>query len=97
MTEKQYKKLVLSLGCIITGEDAVPHHPKCFNSGWGQVSDYFIIPLAPRLHTMQDDSVHQNKSLFEDRYGREQDLLAQTWQRVLEHLHNDSSKNKERG
>jgi len=83
ITEKQYIKLILSLGCIVTGEDnPVPHHPKCFNNGYGKVSDFLAIPLSMRLHTMQDDAIHNNRSLFEDRYGREVDLIARTVQAV---------------
>jgi len=87
ITESQYKKLVLSLGCIVTGEqDPDPHHVKCFFHGAGRVSDWLIIPLANRLHTGQTDAYHNNKALFEDRYGREVDLLARTIQRVAEKL-----------
>ena len=86
ITGEKYKKLICSMGCIVTGEDAVPHHVKCFNNGAGQVSDFLAIPLAPRLHTMQDDSIHANKSLFEDRYGREIDLLARTIAAVADRL-----------
>ena len=82
----KYIKLICGMGCIVTGEPAVPHHPKCFNNGYGKVSDFLAIPLAPRLHTEQDDSVHQNKSLFEDRYGREVDLLARTIAAVADRL-----------
>ena len=84
MTPKNYLKKILSQGCIITGETGphvVPHHPKSFKNGAGKVSDFLAIPMVSRLHTLQDDSVHLNKSLFEDRYGRELDLLARTIQR----------------
>ena len=87
ITEKQYKKHILSQGCIVTNETGphvVPHHVKCFYNGAGKVSDFLIIPLASRLHTGHDDSIHQNKSLFEDRYGREVDLLAKTIQRAMD-------------
>jgi len=78
MNEEQYKSLVASLGCIVTGEPAIIHHVKCFCNGYGRGSDYLIIPLAPRLHNQQNDSIHLNRSLFEDKYGREVDLLAKT-------------------
>ena len=78
MTGKQYIKLITEMGCIVTGEPAVAHHVKFFNHGAGKVPDFLCIPLAPKLHSMQDDSIHRNKALFEDRYGREIDLLART-------------------
>jgi len=78
ITGKNYIKLICEMGCIVTGEPAVPHHVKCFFNGHGKVSDFLAIPLAPRLHTEQDDSIHWNKSLFEMKYGREIDLLAKT-------------------
>jgi len=87
MTGEQYKKLICSFGCIVTGEPAVPHHPKCFHNGAGKVSDFLCIPLAPRLHSMQDDSIHRNKSVFEMKYGREADLLARTIAEVADRLH----------
>ena len=89
MNKKQYKEFVCDMGCIVTGEKAIPHHPKSFKHGAGKVSDYLVIPLAPRLHTEQDDSIHRNKSLFEDRYGREIDLLAETIERVVTFLANN--------
>ena len=86
MTGKQYIKLITEMGCIVTGEPAVAHHVKCFHNGAGRVSDFLAIPLAPRLHTMQDDSIHRNRALFEDRYGREIDLLARTIAEVADRL-----------
>ena len=87
MTGEQYKKFICSFGCIVTGEPAVPHHVKSFHHGAGKVSDFLCIPLAPRLHTLQDDSIHRNKALFEDRNGREIDLLARTIAEVADRLH----------
>ena len=87
MNGEKYKKLVCSLGCIVTGnQECVPHHVKCFNRGAGKVSDFLVIPLHPSIHTMDDDSYHRNRPLFEDRHGREVDLLAKTIQAVVEHL-----------
>jgi len=86
ITGAKYIKMVCDMGCIVTGEPAVPHHPKFFNNGAGRVSDFLVIPLAPRLHTMQNDAIHNNRSLFEDRYGREIDLLAKTIQAVVSKL-----------
>ena len=87
MTGEQYKKFICSFGCIVTGEPAVPHHVKSFHHGAGKVSDFLCIPLAPRLHTLQDDSIHRNKSVFEMKYGREVDLLARTIAEVADRLH----------
>ena len=86
MTGKQYIKLITEMGCIVTGEPAIAHHVKCFHNGAGKVSDFLCIPLAPRLHTMQDDSIHRNRALFEDRYAREIDLLARTIAEVADRL-----------
>lgn len=86
ITEKQYKNLILSAGCIITGETGprvVPHHVKCFANGAGKVSDFLAIPLRSDLHTAHSDSIHENKARFEMLYGREIDLLAKTIQRSV--------------
>ncbi len=92
MTGKQYKIFVLAQGCIVTGETGphvVPHHAKCFNSGFGQVSDFFVIPLVNHLHTGYKGSFHHDRSLFEDQNGREMDLLARTIERAMTALKNN--------
>ncbi len=88
MNEKAYKTLIASMPCIVTGGIAEVHHVKCFNNGYGRVSDFLTIPLCPELHRNGDDAIHINKSLFEDRYGREIDLLAKTIQAVAAELAN---------
>ena len=90
MTEEQYKELVVSMGCIITGQPAEPHHVKCFHAGWGKVSDFLIIPLCPELHTDGNDAFHHDQKLFEMKYGYEWALLAETIQRVTMRLINSS-------
>ena len=86
ISEKEYIKLILSQGCIITGETGphvVPHHIMSIREGKKKVSDFLAIPLASRLHTSYPDSIHENKGRFEMLYGREIDLLAQTIQRSM--------------
>ena len=87
ITEKQYKKHILSQGCIVTGETGphvVPHHVTCLRSGTRKVSDFLAIPLVSRLHTGYDDSIHDDKGRFEMLYGREDVLLAKTIQRAMD-------------
>jgi len=86
MNEKEYKDLIASMGCIVTGQPAEIHHVKCFFNGAGRVSDYLIIPLAPELHRNGNEAIHHNRSLFEMIHGREIDLLAKTIKRVAEKL-----------
>lgn len=84
--KNKYLNLSASLGCIVTGGPAEIHHVKSFAYGHGKVDDMLSFPLCHELHRNRDDSIHVNKSLFEDRYGREVDLLAKHWGRVFEHL-----------
>lgn len=86
MTEQQYIKLICSLGCIITGRPAVPHHPRALGSAGSKCSDFLAIPLCPELHTDGPDSYHHDRAKFEMKYGREDQLLAKTIEAVVSHL-----------
>ncbi len=86
MNETQYLKLILSQGCIVTGETGahvIPHHIMAIRDGKKKVSHFLAIPLVSHLHTSYDDSIHQNKARFEMLHGREVDLLAKTVQRAM--------------
>jgi hypothetical protein len=89
ITGKKYIEIAVSSGCIVTGKPAVPHHVKCFNNGAGRVSDFLVIPLCPELHTDSNDAYHQDRSMFEMKYGREIELLAKTIQRVADKIARD--------
>ena len=84
--EKDYMDVVASLGCIITGKPAVLHHPR-FCVGMSQrASNFLVIPLAPELHTGKEfygQSIHHGQPEFESKYGREEELLARTIEKVF--------------
>lgn len=86
MNEKRYVSLVCSLGCIVTGRPAVPHHPRFAGYAGKRAPDWLVIPLCPELHTDGPDAYHVDRSRFEMLHGTEVELLARTIQAVVQHL-----------
>ena len=83
---RAYKSTVAELGCAVRGcgRQAHLHHPR-FASGMAQrASDWLVIPLCPEHH--QDGghgvALHAGQTTFERLYGTEEELLAQTIERV---------------
>ncbi len=85
MNINQYKNKVASLGCIISKQPAVLHHPR-FSVGLAQrESDWLVIPLSPYHHTLgpYGQAIHNGKATFEKNYGTEAKLLAKTIQKIV--------------
>jgi hypothetical protein len=83
---RAYKSLVADLGCAVEGcgQPAHLHHPR-FAAGMGQrSSDWLIIPLCPNHHQKGGHGVaiHAGQTTFENLYGSEEKLLAQTIEKV---------------
>lgn len=83
---RAYKSLVADLGCAVAGcgRQSHLHHPR-FAAGMSQrSSDWLVIPLCPDHH--QDGghgvAIHAGQTTFEGLYGTEEELLAQTIERV---------------
>jgi len=73
MDSKKYMQKVRELGCLICGSPASAHHIRTERVK----SDWLTIPLCPDHHT-GDFSIHMSKREFENIYGSELDLLAET-------------------
>jgi len=82
-SEKSYMGRVAALGCIIPdcGSPAVLHHPR-FCCGMAQrASNFLVIPLCPDHHAGAL-SIHKSPRQFENLFGSEVDLLAETIRRL---------------
>ena len=76
--EKRYMGRVAELGCIIhPGAPALVHHIRTGQGGGQRSSNYLTIPLCPECH-VGAFSIHKAPKQFQDIYGSELDLLAQT-------------------
>ncbi|NNJ74550.1 MAG: DUF968 domain-containing protein [Anderseniella sp.] len=83
-----HKSRVAALGCIIKdcGKPAALHHPR-FAVGMSQrASDFLVIPLCPDHHQNGGHGVaiHAGQATFEQNFGSEPELLAQTIERLQE-------------
>ena len=83
--ERDHVSRVVEMGCIVCvnleyGETpAEAHHIG--NGAWGtKATSYEVIPLCPTHHRTggYGVAVHSGRMGFEEKYGTEQELLAQT-------------------
>ena len=86
--ELEHLKKVASLDCIICGNPQVQvHHIRNRGKGLGNVgignrsSHYETIPLCYNHH-LGAFSIHNNKVMFEKRYGTEEELLKKTREKL---------------
>lgn len=93
-SEKRHCDAIHALPCIVTGYQPVIWH-HCFTGGGGRSDDFKTIPLFPALHTENIRrsmiagglmsilcAIHENKKLFEDTYGTENELLCKTYEKL---------------
>jgi hypothetical protein len=71
--EKKYMQKVRGLGCLICKSPASAHHIREERIR----NDFLTIPLCPEHHLGQF-SIHNSKRQFENIYGSELHLLAET-------------------
>lgn len=75
--ESRHMGRVAELGCIICHSPANVHHIRVERIK----NDFLTIPLC-REHHQGDFSIHANKRQFENIYGSELHLLAETLKRL---------------
>jgi len=71
------EKRVAALGCLICDSPANVHHVRTERIK----NDFLTIPLC-REHHQGDFSIHSSKRQFENIYGSELHLLAETLKRL---------------
>ncbi len=69
----KHMQTVRAIGCLICGSPASAHHIREERIK----NDYLTIPLCPEHH-LGDFSIHKSKKQFENIYGCELSLLAET-------------------
>ena len=75
--EKRHLSRIAELGCIVCCGPANVHHIR-EGQGMGiRASHFLTIPLC-REHHQGDFSIHNSRREFQNIYGDELDLLAQT-------------------
>lgn len=80
--ERRHMQKVAELGCIICGAPAQIHHAKT-HMGGGR--DHLqVIPLCVNHHNagIYGTSFHAGKRVWEDKFGMEDDLLAEVAMRL---------------
>ncbi len=87
-SEKRHSAAIHEMRCIVTGQPTVIEH-HCFNGGGGRKDHFKTIPLAPYMHTKvlrqaygltTRRAIHENRKLFEETYGTENELLLRTYE-----------------
>lgn len=76
---KEYMKDVRELGCLICGSPASAHHIRTERIR----NDFLTIPLCPEHH-QGAFSIHSSKRQFEDIFGSELELLAETIEKLYQ-------------
>jgi hypothetical protein len=75
--ESKYMSRVAGLGCLICEQPALVHHIRDGQGMSQRASNWLTIPLCPDHH-VGVLSIHMSKRQFENIYGSEMDLLAET-------------------
>ena len=75
--ESRHMGRVAELGCLVCGSPANVHHIRTDRIK----NDFLTIPLC-REHHQGDFSIHMSKRQFENIYGSELHLLAETLKRL---------------
>lgn len=83
--EREHMRRVADLGCIACikmgyhGTPAEIHHIRTGMGMSQRNSHYNVIPLCFNHHSAQGgpDAIHKNKTLFESKFGSEQQLLEE--------------------
>ncbi len=74
---------VADLGCIVCRNagfgptPATVHHIRDGQGCAQRASNFLVVPLCPEHHQGKD-SIHNDRQMFQARYGSELDMLAQT-------------------
>ena len=79
--EKRHLGRVAELGCIVCDSPANIHHIREGQGVGMRASHYLTIPLC-REHHQGEFSIHNSRREFQNIYGSELDLLAQTIKRL---------------
>jgi hypothetical protein len=80
--QKRHMGRVAELGCIVCSSPAEVHHIRTGYGGGQRAPHELTIPLCLDHHR-GDFSIHKSKRQFENIYGSELDLLAQTIARLV--------------
>ena len=83
-SERDYMSRVASIGCICCGQPAELHHPRKHTGLGLKSSNYDVIPLCPSHHRLGKVSIHLGKTLFENKFGTEKDLLKKVKKALVE-------------
>ena len=76
--ESRYMGKIAELGCIIhPGTPALVHHIREGQGMAQRAPNYLVIPLCPECH-VGAFSIHKSPREFQNIYGSELDLLAET-------------------
>ena len=89
--EIAYLNAVAQLPCIACGARPVEVHHCRIHTGLGiRPSHFDTISLCPEHHRLGKDAVHMNKTLFEQRYGTQEELIERTRNEIKKRSGNGS-------
>jgi hypothetical protein len=91
--EKKYHDVVAGIGCVVCrnlgygNTPAMIHHIRTGQGMSQRAPDALVIPLCPMHHQQggRGVAIHAGQKEFENLYGSELELLAQTILEVFEH------------
>ena len=88
--EKEHMNKVAKLGCIVCRKQgnlyspAELHHIRDMTGMGQRASHYEVLPLCVMHHRIGKESFHYSKKDFENKWGRQKDLLAEVLQLLEE-------------
>ena len=82
--EREHMRWVAELGCYVCERPANLHHIRPPGTGIGRRTSHFhVIPLC-HDHHQGNFSIHMSKKAFEEKYGKETEILEIVLERVEE-------------
>ena len=82
--DKKYLKNICDYGCVITGQDAIPHHLKGYKQGGGKCSDYLTFPLSDKYHSAAyTTGLHNDTAKWEELHGLQTYHIKETLHMAL--------------
>ena len=82
--EREHMRWVAELGCYCCERPANLHHIRPPGTGIGRRTSHFhVIPLC-HDHHQGNFSIHMSKKTFEEKFGKEEEILKIVLERVEE-------------
>ena len=83
--DPKYLKAISGYGCVVTGQEAIPHHLKGgYKQGGGKVSDHLTFPLSDKYHSATyETGLHKDWQKWENEHDWQTRYVIDTLRRAV--------------